>query len=141
MPDAWWRAVQLLPISTTEAKLLTRGTKTRWDDAEHRGRLTASETLIDLDTLTEHGATPELVAAITSGKWVGLCEHATTFRAAVTRWGSEIVMRPTVRVGTIHSVKGAEADNVALLTSTTGRIAHARDVDRESADEERRARA
>ena len=27
-----------------------------------------------------------------------------------------------MRVGTIHSVKGAEADNVALLTTTSNRV-------------------
>jgi superfamily I DNA/RNA helicase len=38
-------------------------------------------------------------------------------------------------VGTIHSVKGAEADNVALLTTTSRRVQQS-DEDTEQHDEE-----
>ena len=138
MPEAWWRVTQLLPSAVGGTTLLRRGTKTRFDDPAERARLTAAEALIMPETLAEYGGTESLVDLIASGRWVSLCEHAEPFRRAVRRWGAEIVQRPTIRVGTIHSVKGSEADNVGLLGSTTGRIAHARSVDRESADEERR---
>jgi superfamily I DNA/RNA helicase len=35
------------------------------------------------------------------------------------KWGPELASLPRIRVGTIHSVKGAEAENVALLTTTS----------------------
>ena len=38
------------------------------------------------------------------------------------RWGPELAGTPRVRIGTIHSVKGAEADNVGLLTTTSKRV-------------------
>ena len=43
----------------------------------------------------------------------------------VRRWGPEAVLPLRIRVGTIHSVKGGEADNVILLGTTNRIIAEA----------------
>ena len=43
-----------------------------------------------------------------------------------------------VRVGTIHSVKGAEAENVLLLTSTSARVTRSVQQTEGGADAERR---
>lgn len=136
--EAWWRITQLIPASESGTKLLARGTKTRFADAAERARLTAEEWLVDLLSLSEAGGTDSLVALIASGRWTSLSKHAPAFRASLAKWGEQPTTSPTIKVGTIHSVKGAEADHVGLLTSTTGRIAYGRTADRDCLDEERR---
>jgi superfamily I DNA/RNA helicase len=44
------------------------------------------------------------------------------FHHTVTRYGLDTALNPQIQVGTIHSVKGSEADNVVLLDSLTHRI-------------------
>lgn len=120
----WAKAVPLLPTngkvageSKTE-KMLTRGTKTKWKNAEAADHWD----VIFPDELEQVGATPELVGRLKNGSWVGLVDDAQGWRKQAERWGSELATDPKVRVGTIHSVKGAEADNVALLTTTSKRV-------------------
>lgn len=46
------------------------------------------------------------------------------------RQGGESLVKPgRVRIGTVHSVKGAEADNVVLVTDVSTRVAHGRRLD------------
>ena len=63
------------------------------------------------------GATPAFLEAVRSGRWQAWIPGAAERVAALARWGEELVHDPHVRVGTVHSAKGAEADNVALLTT------------------------
>ena len=56
---------------------------------------------------------------ILEGRWRGLVKGADDYVSAVERWGQDVVDEPKIRVGTIHSVKGAEAENVAVLSSIT----------------------
>lgn len=58
------------------------------------------------------------MARILDGAWATLIDGGVEYSAARKRWGYEAVKEPRVRVGTIHSVKGAEADNVLWLTTT-----------------------
>jgi superfamily I DNA/RNA helicase len=51
--------------------------------------------------------------------------------------GAKVTSEPRIRVGTVHSVKGAEADNVAFLTTVGQRCATAME-NPDQADEERR---
>lgn len=117
----WKRAVELLP-----ANLLVRGTKTEWEKfkVEDADREYFNEGLgIGRDSLP--GGTPELEAALSSRAWRGLVPHGEEYTEAVERWGEEAVRKPTVMVGTIHSVKGMESDNVIWLTSTSAPCAKA----------------
>jgi superfamily I DNA/RNA helicase len=70
--------------------------------------------------LSELGATEQLVAGVRSGAWRGWIGEAAEYLAAVERWGVDVIQHPKVRVGTIHSAKGAEADNVVVLTALSG---------------------
>ena len=121
----WAEAIKHLP-----AKLLTRGTKTHYEPQ--------SDTVVELPDLCDHGGTPELISTIESGGWRKLIEKADRYIEAVTKWGEEVLADPPVKVGTIHSVKGSEADNVAVLTGSTKRISMACQFSRDLADEERR---
>lgn len=109
----WEQIIKLLPVKCDRGELLVRGTKTNFEPSKHK-----HEGLY-FQQLTAWGATELLVGMIASGDWQGLIEGARVYAQAVSRYGWQVVNNPPVRVGTIHSVKGAEADNVLWLTSGT----------------------
>jgi DNA helicase II / ATP-dependent DNA helicase PcrA len=129
----WAAAIELLPaINKDKQAVLTRGVKTRW----------AKESLDDWDKifasdLPEVGAEPPLVAAIRSGEWCGLVDKGKQWRQMAAKHGPEIAAEPKIRVGTIHSVKGAEADNVVFLTTIGSRVEQGME-NPDQADEEHR---
>lgn len=128
----WGRAVELLPcVNKTKEPMLDRGVKTGWakkhaDDWD----------VIFTDDLPKVGATPHLIDRIRSGKWCGLVDRGEEWRRHAERWGPNLVANTKIRVGTIHSVKGMEADNVALLTTVGKRVEQGRDDCQEQHDEE-----
>lgn len=126
----WKRVIEHLP-----AKLLERGAKTRWADMKQAEADEQFDRPKLLDELP--GATPEFVQVVRSGQWREHIDHADEWCSAVERFGEEAVKNPKVRVGTIHSVKGAEADNVLWLTTLTNQVRKGRE-DQEVDDEERR---
>ena len=128
----WSRALELLPQKNSEKQtVIARGTKTAWKKPE----TVALWDLIFPNELEEVGATEMLQAAIASGQWVALVDRGSEWRRQADKWGAELAAEPRVRVGTIHSVKGAEADNVALLTTTSRRVEQS-DEDAAQHDEE-----
>jgi superfamily I DNA/RNA helicase len=115
----WARALDLLPQREKDGNaVVTRGTKSKWKKAEEAGQWD----LIFPNELDKVGATEYLVKAIQTGDWVGLVDHGRPWRESAMKHGVELSCEPRVRVGTIHSVKGAEAENVALLTTTSQRV-------------------
>lgn len=115
----WGNAIQLLPQKNDKKlAMLVRGFKARW--AREDG---ATEwDVIFPNELDKVGATAELVESIASGAWCGLVDGGASWRRMAKKWGPELAGTPRVRIGTIHSVKGAEADNVGLLTTTSKRV-------------------
>jgi len=131
----WARALPLLPLTDKAGrKLLTRGTKTTWGEryAEQYDVMFAND-LVPLG-----GATEALVEDIRSGRWVAHVDDGQRWRNRAVKHGVKLATEPRVRVGTIHSVKGAEADHVAFLTSTTKRITDRSSDSPAVADEEHR---
>ena len=128
----WGRAVELLPyVNKAKEQMLDRGIKTGWakkhaDDWDK----------IFLTDLPEVGATPPLIEKIRSGAWCSLVDRGESWRRQAEQWGPELVANTKIRVGTIHSVKGMEADNVALLTTVGKRVEQGRDDCQEQHDEE-----
>lgn len=128
----WARAVELLP-SQNKAKepMLERGVKTGW------GKRHADDwDVIFPDDLPKVGATEHLVGQIRSGKWCGLVDRGEEWRRHAERWGPDLVANTKIRVGTIHSVKGMEADNVAMLTTIGKRVLQGREDCHDQHDEE-----
>ena len=129
----WASAIELLPAFDKDKQaVLTRRVKTRW----------AKESLDDWDTifasdLSEVGAEPPLVAAIRSGDWCGLVDKGKQWRKMAVKHGPDLAAAPKIRVGTIHSVKGAEADNVVFLTTIGARVEQGME-NPDQADEEHR---
>jgi superfamily I DNA/RNA helicase len=115
--EAWGRALEILPSRGKDnVPLLKRGIKTHWKAKESEWDVVFPRDLPDV------GATEELASRIASGRWKFLCDYGEQFVKAAEKYGLETAASPKIRLGTIHSVKGAEADNVALLTTTSQRI-------------------
>ncbi len=131
--EEWQAVLKLVPSRVNDRELLERGTKKQWDERQIDDPIEACE----LPRLSEWGATPEFIDQIRSGRWVELIDRAVEFRGAVDRWGLRTVMEPKVRVGTVHSAKGLEADNVLILTTTSHQVENSKQ-DALGADEERR---
>jgi DNA helicase-2/ATP-dependent DNA helicase PcrA len=129
----WAHALELLPTTNKDKQpILTRGTKTRW----------AKEHCDDWDTifasdLSSVGVAEAGIDAIRSGSWCSLVDRGDQWRRQAVAWGAELAANPRIRVGTIHSVKGAEADNVAVLTTIGSRVEQGME-NPDQADEEHR---
>lgn len=132
-PEDW---VDVCKTLKTTGKL-DRGTKKFWTEA------VSPESLRDLPACTESeyvsafGVLPEYLEKISSGEWTDDIAGASRYLYAVHHYGQDIVDHPRVKVGTIHSVKGAEGDNVALLTSTSSVIQRSMDDQAEKDAEQR----
>ena len=133
---AWLQAMELLPQRASDGgAYLVRGTRSRWRAEPER----ASEwDRIWPEDLAQVGATDKLAEALKSKRWVRLVDRGDEWRQMAVKHGAELACSPKIRVGTIHSSKGAEAENVAILTTTSGKISDGISVDKEIADEERR---
>lgn len=131
-PEEWRQIVKMMPSKTGGKELLTRGTKTQWETID-----VDDSVYCTIDQLHNWGATPELVSHIQTGRWVELVDKGAEFKAAVDRYGLRDVLDPKIRVGTVHSAKGLEADNVALLTTTSMQVNNSRQ-DEMGDNEERR---
>lgn len=130
----WGYILEMLPSKTTDGReWLARGSKSRWS----KGLDSAFDRVYPED-LPQLGATEHLIGAIKSGAWSGLPDGGTKWAAAAKQWGVEIVSNPKIRIGTIHSVKGQEADKVVMLTSVGRRIRESEENSPERFNEERR---
>lgn len=121
--DAWRAIIDQIPQKSAGSELLLRGAKAKWSKVKD-----GDATPINRQWLTDDffGCTPQLLSMIESGKWGELIDKSSDVRTAIDRWGAERAIGGTkVRVGTIHSAKGAEADNVMLLTTASAPISRA----------------
>jgi DNA helicase-2/ATP-dependent DNA helicase PcrA len=125
--EQWQAAVSKIPVKNN----LQPGAKTEW-----KSYCGDPEKMNDLDHLHEWGASPCLVESIRRGEWPALID-AVDFREAYKKYGLRAIESPRVRIGTIHSAKGMEADNVVLLTTITHQV-HRGMEDRAGRDEEAR---
>jgi len=127
--DGWKRILEMIPARD----YLKRGVKKRFllDKEEPEGDA------VSLWNLGTWGATPELVDRIARDGWVSLVEGGDLFIRAVSRYGYKDALGTQIRVGTIHSVKGLEADNVTLISESSRRCSESERTPW-GADEERR---
>ena len=132
--EEWTQAIDLLPSKTLDGKVwLTHGSKSAWNKG-----LKEQFDYIFPEDVERLGATSQLQDAIKSGAWGGLCNGGTKWVKAAKRWGVEVVEKPQVRIGTIHSVKGMEASKVIVLTSVGRRTRESEESDERRFAEERR---
>lgn len=132
-PLKWKQAIAEVPTKFEGKEMLPRGVKQKWKTIPAK-ELTDGEPIV-LDELPD--ATPDLISGIRRGNWMEWINRGSEFNYAMDKWGEELIENPRIKIGTIHSVKGAEADNVIWLTALNNRIRTAC-IDQENRNEERR---
>lgn len=129
--DDWRAAIDSVPVKFSGRRLLEHGLKANPPTEPGEG-------LIDLAGLHTWGATADFCEMLANGSWADAVDSAQAFRTAAGVWGAECVASSRVRVGTVHSAKGLEADNVAWLTAGSRTIAAATSSDADEYDTEQR---
>ena len=119
-------ALELIPSKG----LLEWGAKSNYDPTQHER--------IHLTNLTSAGCKDALQTAVFTGEWATLVDGGVRFRDWADRYGADVATCPRVRVGTIHSVKGAEADSVFVLASSVARFDTGAQASQDRRDEELR---
>lgn len=71
------------------------------------------------ETKSYWGANEQFIEDVRAGKWIGWIDKAESIVESIRKHGADAVLNSRIRIGTIHSVKGAEADNVMLLDTLT----------------------
>lgn len=113
----WQSVLKQLPSTHDGETFLARGTKTEWADMSRDEAEDRAPFVLDLSEL---GATPALVQLIREKRWRSFVPTASECITAIQRWGEEALSTPQIEIGTIHSAKGRECDNVAVLTTLSG---------------------
>jgi len=132
--DEWGYILEMLPTKTIDGReWITRGFKTRWKKG-----LKDNHDRIYPEDLPALGVTPHLRGAIDTGEWATLPDGGIKWMAAAKQHGVEAVSNPKIRLGTIHSAKGMEADKVVILSSVGRKTREAEEANPERAHEERR---
>jgi superfamily I DNA/RNA helicase len=122
------------PSGAGEGRLWDYGAKSEFDL-----KAWPADKRFTTEALSEAGATPRLRAALQTPEWTTLAKAgAVQLREMSARHGDDLVTTPRVRIGTIHSVKGAEADNVGVVYAPSAMSARVQARSKEAADEERR---
>lgn len=113
----WKDALEVVPTCHQGVELLVRGTKTRAKTAEETPP-------VHIENLVEAGGTAELAAILRSDDWKSLLNDKHRRGACrIAKHGEAKTLNPSIRVGTIHSAKGMEADNVLLVDAITNKVA------------------
>lgn len=133
--EEWASLVRNLPVMEEGVRYLEHGVKEQYKDPDVCERLPP----VRLGEITEHGGTPALVEKLrANGDWCGLVKGTSIIQHALQTHGEAMLAEPNVRVGTIHSAKGAESSHVVLWDALTEQTAKAMLNDRARQDEERR---
>ena len=111
----WRRVCDTIPQKFHGVEMFTRGTKAKWKKLECSGMLVRR-----LNELEEWGATTNFIDFVQQGRW--RVDMPLLLDLAIDRYGIKEVREPSIRIGTVHSVKGMEARNVFCLAGSTGRI-------------------
>jgi DNA helicase-2/ATP-dependent DNA helicase PcrA len=131
-------AVGMISVKSKHGSLLKRGAKAEWKD----GRKSHLDIVRPTDGDCElAGFEQPLRDLIRSGRWVEALEpryqeRASLWHEVATRHGEELANNPPIRLSTIHSAKGLEADDVILSSITSPSIERGRETLSEIHDEE-----
>ena len=110
----WRRITNELPQKSDGREIFQRGIKSKWAKMECSNR---DEKV--LSQCGDWGASEFFEEYVTKGFW--RVDAYRMIADAIERFGADEVRSPSIRVGTVHSVKGAEAENVFCLATSTER--------------------
>lgn len=106
------RIMELLPSKAAGTELFIRGAKKYYEDAPNAHESSPLK-LADMD---EAGATEAFKHAVSSGRYVDILDAKPAQMArCAERHGIDAMKNPKLKIGTCHSAKGAEADNVIAV--------------------------
>lgn len=108
----WRRLHDHFPSKSDGGDLFVRGTKAKWKKIACSG-----EPDLTLAELEKWGAGPGFSAYITSCQWRQA--QYSVIDLALEQYGADIVRNPRLKLGTVHSVKGLEAQVVFCLAAST----------------------
>lgn len=112
----WRRVTVELPAKWNNQEMFVRGTKSKWKKME-----CGSSPNRSLMELADWGATDLFVEFVRQGKWRK--DMPLLLDRAIDLYGVAEVRNPSIRLGSVHSVKGLEARNVFCLADSTLRVA------------------
>lgn len=110
----WRRVTEELPAKQEGKELFVRGTKAKWKKIE-----CSREPQKTLEEVGDWGATPDLIEWIRKGDWRR--DAYLLMDTAIEKYGIDEVRNPRLRLGSCHSVKGMQADNVFCLATSTNK--------------------
>jgi superfamily I DNA/RNA helicase len=110
----WRRVTEELPAKQDGKEFFVRGTKAKWKKIE-----CSREPLKTLGEVGDWGATEWLIEWIRKGEWRR--DAYLLMDTAIDKFGVEEVRNPRLRLGSCHSVKGMQADNVFCLATSTNK--------------------
>lgn len=116
--SAWQHVLKLMPSKLGDEELLIHGCKAQWEQHGKEWK----DSRFDIGDIADAGAAPALLKRLAEHRCMDLIEGGEDCMAAASRYGEAVVREPRVRVGTVHSAKGAEADNVLWLTTTSDAV-------------------
>lgn len=111
---SWRRVTSELKMKYGELTIFKPATKSRLKDKE----VCASVPSRTLEQLDEWGATEDFGKFLRSNAWLADVKLQMV-NSAIDKHGIAEVRQPSVRVGTVHSVKGLEARNVFCLEESS----------------------
>ena len=132
-------AVAILSVKNERhGTLLDRGAKAAWKDGRKSHLDIIRPTNGDFDLV---GFTPAMRALVLQGRWAEAIEpkcqeRATLWHEVATKFGEALASNPPIRLSTIHSAKGLEADHVILSSISSASVDRSRDSLPELFDEE-----
>jgi len=132
-------AVKIIPQSVGDEAMFRRGEKAAW--AAGRRTQAIDWVFPEDEYLAKAGLEPPLVRLIRQKEWHNIVDKrvrskAATWMRAAKLGGPEVATNPPIRLSTIHSAKGLEADRVVLSTISSAACENSRVSLPESYDEE-----
>ena len=135
----WANAIEVIVAnSKVLGKLIIHGEKKAWKEGKRANLDILRPIQSDLQTA---GCTEVLSEMLLKGKWLDVLDSkvrpkAEQWSLAAARFGPEVASDPKVRLSTIHSAKGCEADTVILSRSSSQSVTRSALALEDSHDEE-----
>ena len=108
----WRRVTEQLPAKFRSEPVFKRGTKAKWNRTACSHRLDVTP-----EQLTDMGAEPMFFRILQEGLWK--TDMFLLLDSAIERFGIQNTRKPSIKIGTAHSVKGMEADIVYCMSLST----------------------
>lgn len=106
------RLTENFPMKYDGLELFKRGEKARWKKLECSGEL-----VFGLDRVEEWGAGSGFRDFVLEEKWRH--DQYLLLSVAMEKWGIDVVRSPRIKLGSCHSVKGMQAENVFCLATSS----------------------